>query len=181
MPFPSVSSLATVSPYRAGVASFATACALMFWTASALAQDRVLPSPAEATQAPLASAAVPRPRIGLVLSGGGARGITHIGVLKVLDELRVPVDYIAATSMGSIVGGLYAMGMTPLQMHEIVTTADWTSLFSDSPPRVELTFRDKERDTRFPLPIEIGFRDGQFRGFQGALSGANLGLFLREL
>jgi hypothetical protein len=55
----------------------------------------------------------PRPKIGLVLSGGGARGLTHIGVLKVLHELRIPIDYIAATSMGAIVGGLYASGMTP--------------------------------------------------------------------
>ncbi len=116
-----------------------------------------------------------------MLSGGGARGMTHIGVLKVLEEMRVPVDYIAATSMGSIVGGLYAMSMPPAAMQELVTTVSWPSLFSDSPPRTELGFRDKERDTRFPLPIEIGFRDGQLRGFQGALSGANLGLFLHEI
>ncbi len=64
---------------------------------------------------PATAAAAParRPRIGLVLSGGGARGLTHIGVLKVLDEMRIPVDYIAATSMGAIVGGLYASGMAP--------------------------------------------------------------------
>src|SRR6267142_6037860 len=54
-----------------------------------------------------------RPRVGLVLSGGGARGLAHIGVLKVLEELRVPVDVIAGTSMGAVVGGLYASGMSP--------------------------------------------------------------------
>ena len=137
-----------------------------------------------ATVAPVASAPAPaakRPRIGVVLSGGGARGITHIGVLKVLDEMRVPVDYVAATSMGSIVGGLYASGMSPAEMEQIVTAVDWTTLFSDSPPRRELLFRDKQRDTRFPLPLEIGFRDGQIRGFQGALSGGNLELFLHQL
>jgi len=122
-----------------------------------------------------------RPKIGLVLSGGGARGITHIGVLKVLDEMRIPVDYVAATSMGSIVGGLYASGMPTLQMEQIVTSVNWSTLFSDSPPRRELSFRDRTRDTRFPLPIEIGFRDGEIRGFQGALSGGNLELFLRDL
>ena len=122
-----------------------------------------------------------RPRVGLVLSGGGARGLTHIGVLKVLDELRIPVDYIAATSMGSIVGGLYASGMPPAEMERIVTSVDWTTLFSDSPPRRELAFRDKQRDTRFPLPLEIGFRDGEIRGFQGAISGGNLELFLHNL
>jgi NTE family protein len=126
-------------------------------------------------------AARPRPKVGLVLSGGGARGITHIGVLKVLEEMRIPVDYIAATSMGSIVGGLYASGMPPATMEQVVTKVEWRTLFSDSPPRRELSFRDKQIDTRFPLPIEIGFRDGEIRGFQGALSGANLELFLHEL
>jgi NTE family protein len=129
-------------------------------------------------------AAVPastRPKIGLVLSGGGARGITHIGVLKVLEEARIPVDFVAATSMGSIVGGLYAMGMPPPEMQRVIATVDWTTLFSDSPSRRELSFRDKEIDRRFPLPLEIGIRDGEFRGFRGVLSGANLTLYLHEL
>ena len=128
-----------------------------------------------------AAAEAKRPKVGLVLSGGGARGLTHIGVIQVLEELRIPVDFVAATSMGSIVGGLYASGRTPAEMNKIVTTLHWDTLFSDSPPRRELDFRDKQIDTRFPLPLEIGFRDGQVRGFQGALSGANLELFLREL
>ena len=144
------------------------------------------PNPAAALAPPAgpatpASPAARRPRIGLVLSGGGARGITHVGVLKVLDELRIPVDYVAATSMGAIVGGLYASGMAPAEMETIVTSVDWKTLFSDTPPRKELSFRDKLRDTLFPLPIEIGFRDGEFRGFQGALSGGNLELFLHSL
>ena len=128
-----------------------------------------------------AAAEAKRPKVGLVLSGGGARGLTHIGVIQVLEELRIPVDFVAATSMGSIVGGLYASGRTPAEMNKIVTTLQWDTLFSDSPPRRELDFRDKQIDTRFPLPLEIGFRDGQVRGFQGALSGANLELFLHEL
>jgi NTE family protein len=122
-----------------------------------------------------------RPKIGLVLSGGGARGLTHIGVIQVLEEMRIPIDFVAATSMGSIVGGLYASGPTSADMHEIVTTIRWDTLFSDSPPRRELEFRDKQIDTRFPLPLEIGIRDGKIRGFQGALSGANLELFLHKL
>lgn len=137
--------------------------------------------PAPVATGPAAAPGGKRPKIGLVLSGGGARGITHVGVLQVLEAMRIPVDFIAATSMGSIVGGLYASGMPPDAMQHLVTTVDWTSLFSDSPPRRELSFRDKQIDTRFPLPLEIGFRDGQFRGFQGALSGANLELFLHEL
>jgi NTE family protein len=148
------------------------ACALLMAAVAAFAQ----PAPA----APRA-AETKRPKIGVVLSGGGARGITHIGVLKVLDEAHIPVDYIAATSMGSIVGGLYAMGMRPPEMEHVITTVDWTTLFSDSPPRRELSFREKEINRRFPLPLEVGIRGTEIRGFQGVLSGANLTLFLHEL
>jgi NTE family protein len=157
----------------------------MLAAAAALAQPAPGAAPPAAARPRIvmqpAGAAPQRPRIGLVLSGGGARGITHIGVLKVLDELRIPIDYVAATSMGAIVGGFYAAGMPPAEMERIVTTVDWRTLFSDSPPRRELSFRDKRRDALFPLPLEIGFREGKIRGFQGALSGSNLELFLHGL
>ena len=159
-------------------------CALACLAAGGAGAQTALPAagpPAVAAAAEPAAVPARRPKVGLVLSGGGARGITHIGVLKVLDELRIPVDYLAATSMGAIVGGLYASGMPPADMERIVTSVDWTTLFSDSPPRRELAFRDKQRDTRFPLPLEIGFRDGEIRGFQGAISGGNLELFLHNL
>jgi len=152
--------------------------------ACAVLATQVAAQPMTATPGELratAAAEKKRPKVGLVLSGGGARGIAHIGVIKVLEELNIPVDYIAATSMGSIVGGLYAIDTTPAQLEKIVTSMDWTSMFSDSPPRKELTFREKQREDRFPLPLEIGIRDGQIRGFQGALSGANLEIFLHEL
>ncbi len=177
---------------RAGVAARVAAAAALLACLLAPASAQSLPGPpdpaaataAAPVAAPVAASApagARRPKIGVVLSGGGARGLTHIGVLKVLDELRIPVDYISATSMGAIVGGMYASGMPPRRMEEIVTTVDWTTLFSDSPPRRELEFRDKERETRYPLPLEIGFRDGRIRGFQGALSGGNLELFLHSL
>src|SRR5690606_3450631 len=79
------------------------------------------------------------PRIGLALSGGGARGIAHIGVLKVLEELRVPVHCVTGTSMGSIVGGAYASGGTPAQLAETVLKTDWNEVFRDRPPRQELS------------------------------------------
>ncbi len=164
----------SVVPGRGNFMRPALVAAAMWFAVTALAQ--VPPGPDA-----VVAAIVQRPKIGLVLSGGGARGITHIGVLKVLDELRIPVDYVAATSMGSIVGGLYAMGMPPADMEHVITTVDWPTLFSDSPPRRELSFRDKEIDRRFPLPLEIGIRDGEIRGFQGVLSGANLALFLHDL
>ena len=82
-----------------------------------------------------AEAEKPRPKIALVLSGGGARGFAHIGVLKVLREARVPVDFIVATSMGSIVGGAYAAGNTPEEMEALLNNADWDQIFSDRAPR----------------------------------------------
>src|SRR3954469_21117045 len=87
---------------------------------------------------------VARPKVALVLSGGGARGLAHIGVLKVLREQRVPIDFIVATSMGSIVGGAFAAGRTPDELEALVDTADWNLMFSDRPPREDLSFRRKE-------------------------------------
>ena len=74
-----------------------------------------------------------RPRIGLVLSGGGARGAAHIGVLKVLEENRVPVDAIAGTSMGAVVGGLYASGLSAADIERVMTSVDWQDAFRDRP------------------------------------------------
>jgi NTE family protein len=116
-----------------------------------------------------------------VLSGGGARGLTHIGVLKVLHEMKVPIDYIAATSMGAIVGGLYASGMTPDEMQRALGAVSWPTMLSDSPPRRDVGFRRKEELSQFPLAFEMGYRDGEFLWYKGALSGSNLELFLHEL
>jgi len=123
----------------------------------------------------------PRPKIGLVLSGGGARGLAHIGVLKAMREQRVPVDFIVATSMGSIVGGAYAAGQTPAQMEALVRSADWARIFSDRPPREDLSFRRKEDDMRFIGKTELGLkRDGVVLP-RGALGSQNLEEFLRGI
>jgi NTE family protein len=122
-----------------------------------------------------------RPKIGVVLSGGGARGLAHIGVLKVLEELHVPVDSITATSMGAIVGGLYASGVSASDMERLMTSLDWTTLFSDQPPRRELAVRRKLEDTIYTIPLELGFRDFSFRLATGAISGQNLELALHGL
>src|SRR3989442_13205433 len=87
-----------------------------------------------------------RTRIGLALSGGGARGIAHVGVLEVLEELRVPIDVIAGTSMGSIVGVLSASGLSPAQMRSALLNLDWNDLFNDRPPRRDMCYRRKEDD-----------------------------------
>ena len=82
-----------------------------------------------------------RPRVGLALSGGGARGAAHLGVLRVLEELRIPIDCIAGTSMGSIIGGLYASGLSPDEIQAEIGKIDWTSMFNDAPPRKDEPFR----------------------------------------
>ena len=74
-----------------------------------------------------------RPKIGLVLGGGGARGAAHIGVLEVLEELKVPVDCIAGTSMGALIAGAYASGLTPAMMRKAMAEADWSDMFTDIP------------------------------------------------
>ena len=82
-----------------------------------------------------------RPRVGLVLGGGGARGAAHIGVLMELERLRVPVDAVVGTSMGAIVGGLYASGMSAADLQVLVSTLNWADALSDSPDRSDLGFR----------------------------------------
>jgi NTE family protein len=131
-------------------------------------------------QGPAAEARA-RPKIGLVLSGGGARGIAHIGVLKVLEELRVPVDYIAGTSMGSIVGGSYAVGMSPQEMEKRVLAADWDRVLADAPPRADRSFRSKALERGGVYGVEAGVSKEGLLLPQGAIAGQNLELFLAEL
>lgn len=94
-----------------------------------------------------------RPKIGVVLSGGGAKGAAHIGALKVIEEVGIPVDYITGTSMGSIVGGLYALGYSPAEMDSIIGRMDWSIYMSNNVPREQLSFLDKERLSRYLLTI----------------------------
>ena len=122
-----------------------------------------------------------RPRIGLVLGGGGARGAAHIGVLKELERHRVPIDAIAGTSMGAIIGGLYASGKTPAELEEIVTTLDWAAAMSDTPSREHLSFRRKLDDERYPITRELGVRDKELLLPMGVVEGQRLDLVLREL
>ena len=115
----------------------------------------VLASPATVAAAVEEPAA--RPRIGLVLSGGGARGLAHVGVLKVLEEMRIPVDAVAGTSMGAVVGGLYASGMSAVEIETLVQTLDWRSSFQDSPPREDLDYRRKQEEREFLVRLPVGF------------------------
>ena len=122
-----------------------------------------------------------RPKIGLALSGGGARGAAHVGVLRVLEELRIPVDYIAGTSMGSIIAGLYASGMTLDQIEHALVTMDWEHIFDDDPPREELSFRRKRDDDLYLVKAKPGIRDGELKFPAGLIQGQKFDLALREL
>ncbi len=123
----------------------------------------------------------PRPRIGLVLSGGGARGIAHIGVLKVLAERRVPIDAVAGTSMGAAVGGLYASGMTPEEIEQAFVDLDWSAAFDDSTSRDKLSFRRKEDDQGLLFNFQVGVRDKNLRVPRGLVQGQKFNLVLRAL
>ena len=99
--------------------------------------------------------AKPRPKIALVLSGGGARGFAHIGVLRVLKELRVPVDIVVGTSMGAVLGGAYAAGRNVEELAQIVSTTSWDNVLADRPARDVLDFRRREEDVLLPSRIEF--------------------------
>jgi NTE family protein len=122
-----------------------------------------------------------RPRIGLVLSGGGARGAAHVGVLKVLEEMHVPIDAIAGTSMGAVVGGLYASGMSADQIERELAGVDWQDAFRDRPARDGLSFRRKREDRDFLVQLPLGYRDGRFLLPSGLIQGQKLGQLLRRL
>lgn len=122
-----------------------------------------------------------RPRVGLVLGGGGAKGGAHIGVLKVLEELHVPVDMIAGTSAGAIIGGLYAAGLSPDDLEDLVNSLDWHDLIEGGPPRNTLTFRRKQDDAKFPTRLELGFNGGTFRLPSGLVTGQNVEVAFRSV
>jgi NTE family protein len=122
-----------------------------------------------------------RPKIGLVLGGGGARGGAHIGVLKVLEELRVPVDYVVGTSIGSIVGGLYSTGMSPAEMEATLSKTDWGLVFSDKPERRRISFRRKQDDDLALFPFEVGIGKGGISTKSGFISGTKVDFFFRSL
>ncbi len=120
-----------------------------------------------------------RPKICLVLSGGGARGAAHIGVLKVLEEYKVPVDCIVGTSMGALVGGAYASGTSVQDMEKLVTSLSTNTLFRDNPPRDEMNIRRKEEDYTFLFSPEMGLNGSVLP--RGVVSGVQLETVLRKI
>jgi NTE family protein len=122
-----------------------------------------------------------RPKIGLVLAGGGAKGAAHIGVLEVLDELRIPIDYVAGTSMGAVVGGLYAAGMSPQAIEQEVRRIDWNDIFKDKPRREDRSFRRKSDDRLYLFKAKPGFNDGKLEVPLGYIHGQKFDLELSRL
>jgi NTE family protein len=119
------------------------------------------------------------PRIGLALSGGGARGLAHVGVLKVLEELRVPVHCITGTSMGAIIGGAYASGMSAAELEKFSLGADWEAAFRDQPPRAEVAMRRKADDYKTLFAPEYGVKSSGLFAPKGVLAGVSIEGFLR--
>ncbi|WP_336355142.1 patatin-like phospholipase family protein [Pseudomonas granadensis] len=124
----------------------------------------------------------PRPKIGLVLSGGAARGLAHIGVLKALEEQGIKIDAIAGTSMGAVVGGLYASGYKVDELEKLALSIDWQAALSDAPPREDVPFRRKQDDRDFLVKQKLSFRDDGSLGLPlGVIQGQNLALLLESL
>jgi NTE family protein len=133
-----------------------------------------------AQPAPNASV-VKGPRIGLALSGGGARGLAHVGVLKALEEMRVPISCVTGTSMGAIVGGTFAAGRTPAEMEQLVVKADWDAIFRDKPPRKEIAVRRKIDDYKTLFKPEFGVTEDGLTLPKGVIAGVSIESFFRVL
>ena len=124
----------------------------------------------------------PKPRIGLVLSGGAARGLAHIGVLKALEEQGIKIDAIAGTSMGAVIGGLYASGYKIDELEKLALGINWQQALSDAPPRKDVPFRRKQDDRDFLVKQKLSFRDDGSLGLPlGVIQGQNLALLLESL
>ena len=142
--------------------------------------DRVRQPAATGASQPRKSAAPApedRPRaLGRRRPRAGARG-----VLKELEAARIPIDFVAGTSMGSIVGGLYASGMTPAELGSAFLRWTGTGMFADRPPRDQLSLRRKEDDLRLSIPLEFGMRDGGLQAPRAAVGSSGLETMLKRL
>src|SRR6266403_539666 len=117
-------------------------------------------APGSSVVAETKTAARPRPKIGVALEGGGALGLAHIGVLKWFEEHHIPVDYVAGTSMGGLVGGFYATGMSPDELKTLIEGVDWRKILGDRTPYEDLAFRRKEDQRAYPNSLIFGLRHG---------------------
>ena len=130
----------------------------------------------------LFAAEAAKPKVGLVLSGGAARGLAHVGVLKALEEQGIHIDAIAGTSMGAVIGGLYASGYKIDELEKLALGIDWQEALSDAPEREDIPFRRKQDDRDFLVKQKLSFRDDGSLGLPlGVIQGQNLALLLESL
>ena len=122
-----------------------------------------------------------RPKIGLVLAGGGARGAAHIGVLKYLEDHRIPIDVVTGTSIGAIIGGLYASGLSAREIETLLLEMDWEQALIDDVPRQDRSMQRKFREDRFSIPGTPGYQAGALKIPSGAIQGQNVILALQAM
>jgi NTE family protein len=134
-----------------------------------IAQDAPATAQAQHTKA--------RPKIGVALEGGGALGLAHIGVLQWFEEHHIPVDYVAGTSMGGLVGGFFATGMSPTHMRTLIQHVDWDEILRDRTPYEDLSFRRKEDQRAYPNALVLGLRKGLYLP-AGLNAGHQIGLLI---
>lgn len=132
--------------------------------------------------APGTEAAEERLKVGVALSGGGAKGAAHIGVLSVLEENRIPVDIVTGTSMGAYVGGIYAMGLSADELYRRTLKADWSSGYEDRVGRNDLVLRRKKQNDDYQIYTDIGIDiDGSYQSKSGAFQGQGMATLLGQL
>ena len=130
---------------------------------------------------PSAADTLDRPKIGLVLAGGGARGAAHIGVLKYLEDHRIPIDVVTGTSIGAIIGGLYASGLSAREIETLLLEMDWEQALIDDVPRQDRSMQRKFREDRFSIPGTPGYQAGALKIPSGAIQGQNVILALQAM
>ena len=122
-----------------------------------------------------------RPKIGLVLGGGGAKGAAHIGVLRVLEEMRIPIDCVAGTSMGALVGATFAAGVPAAEIEAQVLRVDWKETVGTRGDRDRMPIQRKLQTVPFTNSIEVGLKDGELKGAGGFLNTQRIDELLRRL
>src|SRR5580700_9865808 len=151
--------------------------AVFYWWLLASASSALAQLPGAVTSsAPVSE----RPTLGLVLEGGGALGLAHVGVIQWMEEHRIPVNYIAGTSMGGLVGGVYATGRNARQLYDVVRDIQWNQAMSGQTPFDKLSFRRKQDTREYPSTVELGLKKGlQFPS--GFNSGQEVSLILDRI
>src|ERR1700747_508317 len=149
-------------------------------SSSFLALIIAVSSPLFAQDQPAPPASHKRPPLGLVLEGGGGLGLAHVGVITWLEEHHIPVNYVAGTSMGGLVGGVYATGRNATELREVVNGINWDQVMAGQTPCDDLSYRRKEESREYPNSMEFGIRKGiQFP--EGFNSGQQVSLILDQV